>query len=87
MKKKNWILPGLVAILVAAYFLMVGFSPRATAATDKSTCCCQKMSVHGVPRTGPGGENCAAGTKGSASGEMILENLSRQFLSISPFGY
>ncbi|HEY6062587.1 MAG TPA: hypothetical protein VIV35_03200 [Chitinophagaceae bacterium] len=75
MTKKNWILPGLVAILVAAYFLMVGFSPSATASKDKSTCCCQKM------------KNCAVKTRGSASGEMILENLSRQFLSISPFEY
>jgi hypothetical protein len=75
MKKKNWILPGLVAILAAVYFLIVGFSPRVPAQKDNSTCCCQKM------------KNCAAKTKGSASGEMILENLSRQFLSISPFGY
>lgn len=74
MKKKNWILPGLVAILVAAYFLMVGFSPRPPAQKDQPTCCTQKM------------KNCAAKPNSQGSGEMILENLSRQFLSISPFG-
>ncbi len=81
MKKKNWILPGLVAILAVAYFLMVGFSPRVPAQKDKSTCCNQKMSVE------PGGKNCAPKTDSHGSGEMILDNLSRQFLSVSPFGY
>ena len=87
MKIKNWILPGLVAILVAAYFLIVGFSPRASAQKDKSTCCSQKMSAHGVLQTGPGGKGCDVKINNSEPGEMMLENLSRQFLSISPLGY
>jgi hypothetical protein len=81
MKKKNWILTGLVTFLLASSFLFIGFSSHASAQKNKSTCCCQKMSVSS------GGKNCAARTKSSASGEMILENLSTQFLFISPLGY
>jgi hypothetical protein len=75
MKKKNWILPGLVVILMAAYFLMVGFSPRAAAQIEKSTCCTKKM------------KNCEGRNNSATPGDIILENFSRQFLIISSFGY
>jgi hypothetical protein len=75
MKKKNWILPGLVAILVAAYFLMVGFSPRVSVQNEKSTCRSQKM------------KGCAGKINNSPSGEMFLDNISRQFLSVSSLVY
>jgi len=81
MKKKNWILSGFVAVLVASCFLFIGFSSHAFAQKDKSTCCSQSLSA------GSGGKNCAAKTNSSASGEMILENLSRQFLFITPLRY
>jgi hypothetical protein len=87
MKKKNLILTGLVAVLVASFFLIVGFSSYTSAQKDKSTCCNQKMPAQGVQRTGPGGKNCATKKNSSSAGEMIMENLSSQFLSISPFGY
>lgn len=75
MKKKNWILPGLVAILVVAYFLMVGFSPRAAAQKEKSTCCTQKM------------KSCEGENNSDTPGDMMLDNISRQFLSISTLVY
>jgi hypothetical protein len=75
MKKKNWILPGLVAILVAAYFLMVGFSPRAVVQNEKSTCCSQKM------------KGCEGKINGATPGDIMLDNIFRQFLSISTLVY
>jgi len=75
MKKKNWILPGVVAILVAAYFLIVGFSPRAAAQKEKSTCCSQKM------------KDCEGKINGATPGDIMLDNISRQFLSISTLVY
>ncbi len=81
MKKKNWILPGLVAILVAAYFLIVGFSPRISVQNEKSTCCSQKMSAES------GGKGCEGKINGATPGDMMLDNISRQFLSISTLVY
>ena len=75
MKKKNWILTGLVAVGIAFCFLFIGFSFHASAQKEKSTCCSQKL------------KSCAAKTNSPRSGEMILDNLSRQFLSIAPWGY
>jgi hypothetical protein len=81
MKKKNWILTGLAAILVASFFLFIGFSSNASAQKEKSTCCNQKTS------TGPGGKNCSTRSSSPASWEIFPENLSRQFLYILPLGY
>jgi hypothetical protein len=78
MKKKNWILTGVVAILVTSGFLFIGFSSHASSQKDKATCCSQKMAP---------GKNCSAKPNNRTSGEMILENLSTQFLFISPLGY
>jgi hypothetical protein len=75
MKKKNWILPGLVAILVAAYFLIVGFSPRATVQNEKSTCCSQIK------------KDCEGKINSATPGDMMLDNISRQFLFISTLVY
>jgi hypothetical protein len=83
MKKKNWILSGMGAILVAASFLIIGFSSHASAQKDKSTCCCQKTSAG----PGAGGGKCDDKANSPKSGETILDNLSRQFLFISPSGY
>jgi hypothetical protein len=77
MKKKNWILSGMAAILVAASFLIIGFSSHASVSSqkDKPTCCCQKKG------------KCDDKANSSGSGETILDNLSRQFLFISPSVY
>ena len=75
MKKKNWILTGIAAAMVAYCFLIIGFSSHASAKNDKSTCCCQKL------------KNGASKTKNPAHGEIGMENFSRQFLSITSFGY
>jgi hypothetical protein len=81
MKIKNWVLPGLIAILVASGFLFIGFSSHASAKKEKSTCCSQKMSAK------PGGKGCDETKNSPATGDMILENFSRQFLSISPLAH
>jgi len=72
MKNKNWVIPGLIAILVASSFLVIGFSSHASAQKEKSTCCSQKM------------KSCDGRIKSAVPGDLIMENLSRQFLGISP---
>lgn len=75
MKNKNWVIPSLIAILVASCFLIIGFSSHASAQKEKSTCCSQKM------------KGCDGKTNSSATGDMIMENLSRQFLQISTLAH
>jgi hypothetical protein len=77
MKKKNWIFPGLIAILLAAGSVTVGFSSK-TSPVEKqekkdNPTCCQKM------------KECKS--KGEGSGEMMFDNLSNQFISIFAAGY
>ncbi|HMK27854.1 MAG TPA: hypothetical protein VK483_17605 [Chitinophagaceae bacterium] len=81
MKNKNWIIPTLIAVLVASSFFIIGFSSHASAQKERSTCCSQKMSP------GPAGKGCNGKIKTTTPGDMILENFSRQFLAISPLGY
>ena len=81
MKNKNWVIPGLIAILVVSGFLIIGFSSHASAKNEKATCCSQKMSP------GPGGKGCNDKINNPATGDMILENFSRQFLGIPALGY
>ena len=81
MKNKKWILPALIAILVASSFFIIGFSSHASAQKEKSTCRSQKMPA------GSAGKGCDTRIKTATPGDMILENFSRQFLTISPSGY
>ncbi|MEK7226943.1 MAG: hypothetical protein AAB221_14830 [Bacteroidota bacterium] len=76
MKKKNWILPGILAFLVFGSSLVVGFSSRASSKTEKNnaTCCSEKKM-----------KECSG--KPFEPGEMSLDNLSTQFLSIPVLGY
>jgi hypothetical protein len=75
MKKKNWILPGLVAFLVVAGSLTVGFSSRASVQKQKNnSTCCQKM------------KECSPEDAASPGG-TILDNLSRQFMTVFAAGY
>lgn len=76
MKKKNWILPGLIAFLLVAGTVTVGFSSKTSSGQkqenkDNSTCC-QKV------------KECKSKSEGS--GEMLLDNLSRQFMTIFATG-
>jgi hypothetical protein len=80
MKNKNWIIPALIAILLVSSFFIIGYSSHASVQKEKSTCCSQKMS------TGSAGKGCDGGIKTTTPGDMILENFSRQFLTISPLG-
>ena len=77
MKKKNWIITGLIAFLLVAGSVTVGFSSKTSSGQqqkdkDNSTCC-QKM------------KECKS--KGEGSGEMILDNLSNQFMTILAAGH
>jgi len=76
MTKRNWILPGILALLILASTLVVGFSSRASSGTEKNdaTCCTQKKM-----------KECSG--KPTDAGEMSLDNLSTQFLSIPVLGY
>ncbi|NOT50301.1 MAG: hypothetical protein HOP10_03380 [Chitinophagaceae bacterium] len=78
MKKKKWILPGLVAFLVVAGSVTVGFSSKSSSVQKQenknNSTCCQKM------------KECE-NKDGGGSGEMMLDNLSRQFMTIFPAGY
>jgi hypothetical protein len=69
MKKKNWMLPGLLAFLVVAGSLAVGFSSRASVQKQKATppCCLQSKKCTLQP---------------SSPVEMIPDNFTRQFMSI-----
>jgi hypothetical protein len=73
MKRKNWIITCVAVIGAASLFIFAGFTPKTSIQKDRSTCC-QKM------------KNCAAGTHNNASGDL-MENISRQFLSISTLVY
>jgi len=75
MKKKNLLLAGLLAILLASCILIVGFSAHDSAKKEKSTCCNQKIS------------NCTVKTNCESRVENFPENFSLQILSISPYGY
>jgi len=76
MKRKNWILPGILALLILASTLVVGFSSRASSGIEKNnaTCCSEKKM-----------KECSG--KPTEPGEMSLDNLSTQFLSIPVLGY
>ncbi len=75
MKKKNWILPVLVALVIVAASLSPVFSsntPAVETKEDNSTCC-QKM------------KECKGKKEGS--GGVQLDNLSHQFMNILTVGY
>lgn len=84
MKKKNWMLPGFMIILVAAFILIAGFSSKNPVEKDKPRCCIQKMDAPGVLPNETGGENCDDNSINPKSSDFLLENLSRQFLTILP---
>jgi hypothetical protein len=71
MKKKQ-MLAGLMALLVACCFLLIGFSAHDSAKKEKSTCCNQKI------------KNCMYKTNCASKVEIFPENFSWQFLSITP---
>ncbi len=77
MKKKNWILSGLAAFLIVAGSLAIGFSSRASSVqkqkADPAATCCQKTN------------QCTDKTGGS--GEILLDNVSRQFMTIFAAGH
>jgi len=69
MKKNNQVLPVLMAFLIVAGSLAVGFSSRASVQKQKSkpSCCIDA-------------KKCTI--QGGSSSDMIPDNLSRQFMTI-----
>jgi hypothetical protein len=79
MKKKNWILPFLAVVLVAAGFFTFAFSsPTSDQKQKDNSTCCQQQKL----------EECKGKMNDSIPpGILIPENLFRQFLTITTLGY
>lgn len=77
MQKKNWLfLTVVTTLLVTGLMVFSSSAPVQRMATPTPTCCKQNMS------------ECPAKKKATnASGEMIIDNLSRQFISVPVFSY
>ena len=72
MKNKNWFFPGIIAVFIAFGFLFIGFSSKEAVKKDKLVCCSQKIN------------SCDSKSVKPASGDILMENLSRQFLTLMP---
>ncbi|MBK7561743.1 MAG: hypothetical protein IPP43_08110 [Chitinophagaceae bacterium] len=72
MRKKNWTLFGITAVLLA--ISLIAFRPSPGNTTEKPTCC-KKMN------------ECSQKEKKAAADDILLESLSRQFIAISPLVY
>jgi hypothetical protein len=81
MPKRNWIVLIIVAILVTGSIVFSSSAPIAAKAVEiekvgTPTCCKQNT-----------GECTQQKKETDASGEMIIDNLSRQFISVPVFSY
>jgi hypothetical protein len=68
MQRKNWIIIGLIGVALCASSFLLPSKPAPV--EEKSTCCQQP------------GSHCTEKSKGT--GEVLPENLSHQFIFISP---
>jgi hypothetical protein len=75
MKKKNWIFPAFIILLLSLAVITEGSSSPVSKEKCEPTCCSKKMG--GCPEK--------AGNK--TGSEFILDNLSHQFLLISSSNY
>ncbi len=73
MRKKNWIYFAALAILVAVSFIVLTSSASNVKVKESPTCSKKKTG------------ECNAVPKKAGSGEMIMDNMSRQFISITTF--
>ena len=76
MQTKNWLFTILFAALLVTSFVLLNSSApvkKVPVKVESSVCCKQKMGTC-TPSTEPQ----------NSSGEMIIENLSRQFISVAP---
>jgi len=73
MRKNNWIYLALIAIIVATGFFVLTSSASEVKAKESPTCCKKKAT------------DCETGIKKTGNGDLIMENMSRQFISISAF--
>jgi hypothetical protein len=77
MKKRNHTFIGLIiTIIIAASLLTFGSSAHAPIQKSNNCTCCKENS-----------KDCAGKNNSNAPGEMIMESLSRQFLSLTISAY
>ncbi len=78
MKKKNLIRLGLTGIVLAASLLLLSSDKpvKTPAPVKEMKTCCKKMQV-----------GCPIKSESTAPSEIILENLSQQFISITTSFY
>ncbi|MEP6700334.1 MAG: hypothetical protein ABJA85_03435 [Bacteroidota bacterium] len=72
MKKKNWALFAITAVLLAIG--LIAFMPSSPATEEKPACCQKLMNKCGEKEKTP-------------PDDILMESLSRQFISIIPAGY
>ena len=75
MQTKNWLFTILFAALLVTSFVLLNSSApvkKAPVKVETSVCCKQKIGT------------CTPSEPQNSSGEMIIENLSRQFISVAP---
>ena len=73
MRKNNWIYIALIAIIVATGFFVLTSSASDVKVKESPTCSKKK------------GTECGSGIKKTGNGDLIMENMSRQFISIPAF--
>ena len=71
MQKRNWMIPGIAMILLVLSLIVF---PSATTDKKKNThpTCCKKLM-----------KECGGDNKTKAPGQLIMDNFSRQFISIA----
>lgn len=75
MKKKNWILYTGAALLIAAGFIVLT-SSSSPVKKEVSPTCCKKADME-----------CKPELRESGPVELNMDNMSRQFISVTPFSY
>lgn len=73
MRKNNWIYLALAALIVATGFFVLTSSASGVKPNESPTCCKKKAT------------DCGTETRKTGNGDLIMENMSRQFISISAF--
>ena len=73
MRKNNWFYIALIAIILATGFFVLTSSASEVKVKESPTCCKKKAT------------DCGPGIKKTGNGDLIMENMSRQFISIPAF--
>ena len=76
MQKSNQVIITAVAVLLAVGAIVLTSSASGKNKKATAPVCCKKME-----------RKCESGNKKTGSGELIMDNMSRQFISIFSFNY